>query len=420
MKKSFITLGVYLYIFITSASSQNAGSPNALTLRWISNNFQFPITQKLNGGDYNSGVEFTYIRHLRKHLNLAVPLKAGKARFPLDRNGNVTGEQLMVSLDALIQVKLYEPGKLFYPYLLAGFGVMNETKNNWKTNMELPAGLGLNIRLAPRFYLSLETQYRFDLSENRNQLQHAAGLWMVLDGSTKNNEPADRDQDGVPDKNDECPDEPGETSLSGCPDNDGDGIANYLDDCPDAPGLKKMGGCPDTDGDGIADPVDRCPFISGSAKMNGCPDTDGDGVTDPDDKCPHTAGPASNYGCPELKKEEKEVLNYAQQAVQFETAKAALLPSSRPVLSEIVAILRKYPDHKLRISGHTDSIGTYEENQELSNQRARACYNFFVNNGIAPERISYIGYGETQPIADNMYEAGRAKNRRVVFDIYVE
>lgn len=393
MKKSLITLFACFLLFITAASSQNSESTNALAFRWNSTNYQLPISQKLDAGDYNSGVELAYIRHLNSHLNLAMPLKLAKARLPLNRIGDTRPEQLTASLDALLQLKLYDPEKFLYPYLLAGAGLMTETKNGWKMNVEFPVGLGLNLRLAPHLYLSLETQYRFDLTENRNSLQHAAGIWLVLGGYHPKDKTADSDKDGIPDKEDKCPDEPGTAALFGCPDSDGDGIANRLDDCPGLPG---------------------------PAQLRGCPDTDGDGLIDPNDKCPNTPGPAANQGCPELKPEEKEVLEYAQQAVQFETGKASLLPSSRPVLTEIVNLLNKYPDHKLRISGHTDSIGTYEENEVLSEQRARACYNFFVNNGITPERLTFKGYGETQPIADNMYEAGRAKNRRVVFEIYVE
>ncbi|TAK40906.1 MAG: hypothetical protein EPO28_09385 [Saprospiraceae bacterium] len=420
MKKSLIILFACFLLFISAAPGQNSESPNALAFRWTYTNYQLPVSQKLNGGDYNSGAELTYIRHLNPHLNLAMPLKLGKARFPLNRIGDTRPEQLTASLDALLQLKLYDPEKLLYPYLLAGAGLMTETKNGWNTNVEFPVGLGLNLRLAPHLYLSLETQYRFDLTENRNSLQHAAGIWLVLGGYHPKDKTADSDKDGLPDAEDQCPDEPGTAALFGCPDRDGDGIANRLDDCPDEAGLPKLKGCPDRDGDGIANYLDNCPDMPGPAQLRGCPDTDGDGIIDPDDKCPNTPGPAANQGCPELKPAEKEVLEYAQQAVQFETGKAALLPSSRPVLTEIVELLKKYPDHRLRISGHTDSIGTYEENEVLSEQRARACYNFFVNNGITPERLSFKGYGETQPIADNMFEAGRAKNRRVVFEIYVE
>ncbi|MDB2606264.1 hypothetical protein N9Y48_00660 [Zobellia sp.] len=95
----------------------------------------------------------------------------------------------------------------------------------------------------------------------------------------------DSDGDGVPDDEDECPDESGSIELNGCPDADGDGIADKDDDCPFEAGLPNLSGCPDADGDGVADINDDCPNEAGSADNNGCPyrDTDGDGVIDIND-----------------------------------------------------------------------------------------------------------------------------------------
>jgi outer membrane protein OmpA-like peptidoglycan-associated protein len=85
-----------------------------------------------------------------------------------------------------------------------------------------------------------------------------------------------------------------------------------------------------------------------------------------------------------------------------------------------VEILQRYPDYKMRISGHTDSVGSAASNQELSERRAKACYDYLVAKGIDPERLSYEGFGESQPIADNRYREGREQNRRVEFDIYLD
>ena len=110
----------------------------------------------------------------------------------------------------------------------------------------------------------------------------------------------DRDHDGVPDNLDSCPDVPGLAKLHGCPDRDHDGIPDYKDKCPDDSGLAIFDGCPDKDADGVPDKDDKCPSIPGSKLHHGCPDTDGDGVFDDEDQCPKVAGPASNHGCPEV------------------------------------------------------------------------------------------------------------------------
>lgn len=111
----------------------------------------------------------------------------------------------------------------------------------------------------------------------------------------------DRDGDGVPDKDDDCPDEAGVKDLKGCPDRDEDSLADKDDECPDNAGPIELKGCPDKDGDGIPDHKDECPDTPGLQDLNGCPDKDGDGVVDHKDRCPNKPGPASNEGCPEVK-----------------------------------------------------------------------------------------------------------------------
>jgi outer membrane protein OmpA-like peptidoglycan-associated protein len=129
--------------------------------------------------------------------------------------------------------------------------------------------------------------------------------------------PADRDQDGILDAKDACPDVKGVASddpaKNGCPpDKDGDGIYDAQDACPDVKGVKsddpKKNGCPpDRDGDGIYDDVDACPDLKGvkteDPKTNGCPpDKDGDGIYDDVDACPDVKGVKSDdpkkNGCP--------------------------------------------------------------------------------------------------------------------------
>jgi len=108
----------------------------------------------------------------------------------------------------------------------------------------------------------------------------------------------DTDNDGVADAGDACPTEKGPIYLKGCPDLDGDSIPDKEDACPDMAGLRQFKGCPDTDGDGIIDKEDLCPTVKGLAKYQGCNDSDNDGMHDGIDQCPDMAGPAENKGCP--------------------------------------------------------------------------------------------------------------------------
>jgi outer membrane protein OmpA-like peptidoglycan-associated protein len=90
-----------------------------------------------------------------------------------------------------------------------------------------------------------------------------------------------------------------------------------------------------------------------------------------------------------------------------------LLPASHTTLNELVEILQERPTIKLEIAGHTDNVGSAEFNLNLSERRAQAVYNYLVGKQIPAERLTFKGYGETIPIADNDSESGRQENRRV-------
>ena len=230
----------------------------------------------------------------------------------------------------------------------------------------------------------------------------------------------DKDGDGVVDKDDRCPDEYGLADSYGCPvsDKDNDGVSDDKDQCPNESGPKATGGCPDQDGDNVADKDDRCPNAPGP--YSGCPDSDGDGVIDADDACPNESGLATNKGCPELKKEVQEVLTFAMRAVQFETGKAQLKDESFSVLDQIVDIMNQYPAYSLSINGHTDDQGLESNNQILSEERAKACFQYLAAKGVSAARLGYAGFGESEPIADNSTPSGRKLNRRVEFNLYIK
>ncbi len=101
--------------------------------------------------------------------------------------------------------------------------------------------------------------------------------------------------------------------------------------------------------------------------------------------------------------------------IYFEFDKAYLRRESISTLDDIVRQLKRNPKIKLEIQGHTDNIGTKEYNRKLSERRADAVMEYFIKNGISPERLRSRGFGETKPIADNKTEEGRSKNRRTEF-----
>jgi outer membrane protein OmpA-like peptidoglycan-associated protein len=107
-----------------------------------------------------------------------------------------------------------------------------------------------------------------------------------------------------------------------------------------------------------------------------------------------------------------------KENVDFETDSAKLLPSSKPLLDEVVTVMKEHPDiEHVRVGGHTDSTGDKAHNLKLSDDRAASVKQYLVDHGIAADRLASKGYGEARPIADNKTEEGRAQNRRV--DIHI-
>lgn len=110
------------------------------------------------------------------------------------------------------------------------------------------------------------------------------------------------------------------------------------------------------------------------------------------------------------------VVNFSSK-VLFGTDKSDLTANSKATINDLASILNKYPDTDLTIQGHTDSTGPEAYNQTLSEKRAQSVADYLKMQGVTAERLTSIGFGETQPVADNSTNDGRAENRRVSFVI---
>ena len=280
---------------------------------------------------------------------------------------------------------------------------------------------GAGLRLGP-LYIGSGSILSLLISDEAKAADVYAGIKIPIYKSR----PKDKDEDGVLDKIDECPDTKGDEENNGCPwpDTDGDTVLDKDDACPQEAGEVGNNGCPwvDTDGDTLLDKDDTCPQEAGAIENNGCPwpDTDSDTVLDKDDNCPTVAGLVSNAGCPEVKQVTAEVqkkLNSYAKTILFDSGKSTIKAASNAVLADIIAILKEYPDAKFTIEGHTDSAGSDQLNLRLSDARANSVKNYLTKNGIDQFRLSALGYGESKPIASNKTRAGRAENRRVEINL---
>lgn len=238
---------------------------------------------------------------------------------------------------------------------------------------------------------------------------------------------ADSDGDGVKDGDEvKYKSDPSKTDTDGDGLNDGDEI-KYKTDAAKT----------DTDGDGLSDGMEVNQYKTDPAKS----DTDGDGLSDGDEVNKYKTSPIKidtdngsvNDGAEVksttnpldakddiakstvrtviLEKGKKVIL----QGVYFETNKAILTRNSESILEEAYNALVANPDLQVEISGHTDNVGSDENNQALSLRRAQAVKNWLVTRGVAANRMKTAGKGEKEPVAGNDTAEGRTENRRIEF-----
>jgi len=351
-------------------------------------------------------------------------------------------------LDLGIQWRfLYE--RVFDPYLYATIGGASMQEN---FHFAVNGGLGFNVWFSKSFGFYAEAAYGslmgVDPKEYDGAVEnpdHFQGTYNINDNLNYSfgvrfcpGKQADTDEDGIPDRDDACPEVFGVEEFDGCPDTDGDGIQDSEDACPEEYGLAVFNGCPDTDGDSIIDSEDECPTEWGLAEFNGCPDTDGDGIPDHLDACPTVAGPKEYNGCPDT--DGDGIVDHLDACptvagvaefdgcpppppppldlgviVFFGTDLTKLDAEDKEKLDKLAAELIKSEETTVIAQGHTDDTGAAAYNQGLSERRAQAVKDYLVEKGVPAERIAIKGFGEDQPSDTNDTEEGKSNNRRVEF-----
>ena len=252
-----------------------------------------------------------------------------------------------------------------------------------KDHFTVATGLGSNFWLTKNFGLGIQGDYvstPVDKSDIANFWQASASLLFRF-GNT------DRDKDGIPDKEDRCPDTPGLAEFQGCPDTDGDGIPDIDDQCPDVPGPVENNGCPwpDTDGDGVLDKDDACPTVPGLPEYNGCPKPTAVAVTE----------------------EFKDLL--------FDFNKATIQPGSTHKLDKAAEIIKSAPAENFVVVGTTDAKGSAAYNLNLSRQRAAAVVKALEARGVNPAQLKSIGIGSQEAtVPATASDAERQVDRKVI------
>lgn len=323
------------------------------------------------------------------------------------------------------------------PFVLVGGGAIGVNSQPLGRDIDGLFHFGVGAKVALSRDFSLRAEFRENITERVNENYGGVafneelllGATFTFGRARKAVAPAplpDRDGDSVPDDQDACP-EVGALTSDGCPaDTDGDGLPDPDDYCPREAG-KGLNGCPDpdTDKDGVPLPCDACPDEEGVAP-DGCPirDKDGDGVLDDKDKCPAEPETKNGFedddGCPDEIPKEVEKFTGSIAGIQFVQGSAQIQKGSDKALSAAADVLKKFPSVRLEISGHTSSEGDASYNQKLSEDRAAAVRQWFLDDGIAEDRLTARGAGSSEPLGDNATAAGRAKNRRIEFRILTQ
>ena len=236
-------------------------------------------------------------------------------------------------------------------------------------------------------------------------------------------EDMDRDGDGIPDKNDACPDDPedlnGIEDQDGCPENDmdGDGIKDKFDKCPLVP----------EDKDGDRDD-DGCPeaqqFVgAASAGPSQTSDRDLDRIVDINDQCPDAPETYNGFndedGCPD----EGDVIVTGGEIqilkkVYFEYNSSKIKPISYPILDQVAATIINNPQiTKIEVQGHADERGKDSYNLKLTKRRAHSVKKYLIDKGVPSKKLQSQGYGEYCPINDASNEQAWEENRRVEFKV---
>src|SRR5215203_219881 len=377
--------------------------PSLISVSFIENDFKnkFPLKTI---DDLDAGLSVSFTKGINKRFDWQIGYNGSFPDSFSAKQKPVNEKNFLSELDFALRLRMFPKEVRIQPYLLTGLGCAF-INNQFSSSFILGPGLQWHFK---DVYVQLNGVFKPTLiGDLNNHYSYSIGVGGII-----NNPKGQSKKKTIPLTIMKM------TSIA--QDTDGDGIVDSVDFCPTIAGLLKFNGCPDSDMDGIPDVSDNCPTIFGKEKYRGCPapDTDGDGINDEEDSCVTVPGVIQKHGCPELSDKTITSLNVAASKIYFETGKAILLPKCFPSLDTVLNILKQYPFQHLLIEGHTDNIGDDNSNLILSENRAKAVFSYLIQKGIAADRLSYKGFGESKPVADNNFPEGRARNRRVVLTIY--
>jgi outer membrane protein OmpA-like peptidoglycan-associated protein len=445
--KQFYTLlfAVFCSYIVTGQSEK---LPNSFTYKVLGVDTYSPYLEELYRFDKQTfAFSAEYSRYIGNSMSLSFPFRLGTMEYPYAVNSFYRNFNFYAQDVALKYGFAQRGDKKVQPYISIGLGALylanaEKTWNsqypiNQKWEAQIPIELGINYQIMNGIFLQLSTAYRFSTgaeawhngigiqfqfntkkegeitSFNESSSLRGIGesnhytninsdflLTLLDDHHLSMAETEDSDHDGVPNSIDLCPDAAGDGNFGGCPllDDDNDGLANHEDRCPDVAGDIAFAGCPDSDGDRIADIFDLCPNEAGTRSCKGCPDMDNDNVPDALDKCPTEAGQVDNEGCPMAAANEELVFKGIIQPILFENEQHYLDRTAIENLDNIILLMNRYPNSVLSILGIAYDNDDAVFNEQLSDKRAKSCFQYLTKRGVSESRITYQGLGNSRSV----------------------
>ncbi len=382
MKTFIVLLSCFMLLALTSSGYAQI-KPSTFSLTPYIGGYTFEGNQHLKTRPVyglRAGYDFT--------RNLGVEALFGYAST--DYNGTDAGGAQGTNVYNYRLEGLYHlmPASKLVPFVSAGVGgqrVLYPAGVSDKTRAAFSYGAGLKYFLTERVALRADVRHVLVFDSIYNNLEYTLGLGFVF-GAPKPvpipvpaKEVRDSDGDGVPDDLDKCPDTPKGVIVDkdGCPlDSDNDGVPDYLDKCPDTP----------------------------------------KGVQVDENGCPPPAPVTAQKAAAAMTETEAQMLEKGRVTlnVEFDTGKTLVKPRYNKEIEKVAEVMKKYPELKVVIEGHTDNVGGAKYNQNLSKRRAEAIKNVMVKKyKIEASRLTAKGFGFSKPIADNKTKEGKQKNRRV-------
>ncbi len=371
MKKKLLSLLTVALLFGNSNAQDIATKINNYTIHKGFKGSEMPV----------HGIEIGYIQHFGRALDLYLPFRVGPRGDVKKVQNDITTEQTMgtAAFGIALQVKYDNDRNRVVPFISTGVG-SELYDDGLKYNA--PIGGGFHVRILPKTFVTLSTNYNFSLSKTAPEgFCHSLGVIFNLKAPQKSAFVSKKPVQSMRSSESYAQLEAEERAKR-----EADELAriterNRIKALAEAEAQSK---------------------IENEARAKNIAETERRAQLE-------SAKPI------EVSMAVKKVLDSALKSVQFETGSALLTQESYPALDNLAATMMQNLNLRIRIEGHTDRTGNESVNQKLSESRAKACRDYLISKGVNPARFQENGFGSMRPVSDNNTPEGRYQNRRVEF-----